>query len=533
MKSPIFISYSRREAPFVNDLVDHLEDDGFSVWLDYRSMVPGKLWAEQIEEGIRGADVILLVVSDAAMGSKWVEKEWRSMLTYGKRVILILFEANDLPPELEGFEWVDFRGNHRKALAELYSQLEQAQAEETPPPEKGFRVPGIVWAAFALSLGVAAFSLPTLWTGLTAMYLLPLPYRILRRDFDYARVQASLFLLPLAFLVTSDLFANDIELDNLMYALTFISVIPAGALWLLLRSPGMQRWGKPEASRPRFANPAAPDETAPRPVDFMVEHAPEDAAAAADIAAALEAHGHRRVGAPAEAETVLTLVSTYNTATAADPQKQVVIPVVLDNTLEIAPNLQKVQWIDYRRGLANLGALAKLLPDPARMLKALGIMPAGNQVVMPAVVQALVYFLGLLGIANLAGWVPYFIQFADDIAYTPGLGGTLLLFAVLLAAFLGLVVAGMRALIRRRGRLASWWGLLAVFALLGILLYVQLDTSFFIEDMILLDLENDFRGLTGTIGLDLYTYGGILLAAFAAFRRHDLRRWLPVRRKTT
>lgn len=141
MKPSIFISYSRREAPFVNDLTDRLEDGGYSVWLDYRSMVPGKPWAEQIEEGIRQSEIILLVVSDAAMGSKWVEKEWRSMLRYGKRVILILFEANELPPELEGFEWVDFRGNHRKALAELMSQLDQPQAEETPPPQKAFASP--------------------------------------------------------------------------------------------------------------------------------------------------------------------------------------------------------------------------------------------------------------------------------------------------------------------------------------------------------------------------------------------------------
>jgi hypothetical protein len=361
--------------------------------------------------------------------------------------------------------------------------------------------------------------------------LLPLPYRILKRDFDYARVQAALFLLPLAFLVTSDLVAVDAELDWLMYDLAYFSVIPALGLWLLLRSPGMQRWGRPEASRPRFANPFKPDDAAPKPVKFALEHAAEDTHAAADIAAALEAHGHQRVAAPPAADTVLTLVSTYNTVTAADPQKQPVIPVVLDNTLEIQPDLQKMQWIDYRRGLTNLEALARLLPDPARMLKALGIMPTGNQVVMPAVVQALVYFLGLLGVINLAGWIPYFIQFADDIAYTPGLGGALLLFAALMAAFLLLVTASMRALLRRRGRLASWWGLLTVFALLGILLYVQMDTSFFIEDMIELDLENDLRGLTGLIGFDLFTYGGLLLAAFVALKRQDLRRWLPARGK--
>ncbi|TAK12643.1 MAG: toll/interleukin-1 receptor domain-containing protein [Anaerolineae bacterium] len=531
MKPKIFFSYSRREAPFVNDLTDQLEDNGYPVWLDYRSMAPGKPWAEQIEAGIRESDVILLVVSDAAMASKWVEKEWRSMLTYNKRVILILFEANALPPELEGFEWVDFRGNYKKALAELFSQLDTPQKEETKPPAQGFKVPAIVWAAFALSVLVALFSLPTIWTVITALYLLPLPYRILKRDFDYARVQASLFLLPLAFLVTSDLFATDAELDWLMYDLAYLSVLPAAALWLVLRSRGMQRWGKPEASRPRFANPATPPEAPPQPVKFLVEHAPEDGRAAKTLAAALVRHGHMPVEAHTGADTVLTVVSTYNKVTAADPQRKVVIPIVLDNTLEIDPNLQKMQWIDFRRGLTNLDALAKLLCTPTEMLKALGIMPTGNQMVMPAVMQYMVYFLGLLGLANVAGWVPYFIQFADDIAYTPGLGGMLFLFAVLMAVFLWLVVAAIRALTSRRGRLASIWGIVAVFALLGIILFIQLDTSFVFEEMIALDLDNDMRGMTGGIGFELYSYGTVALAVFAFIKRQDLLHWLPLRRK--
>src|SRR4030095_4133177 len=98
MSSPtVFISYSRREAPFVDILLDALEDDGVNVWVDYRSLVPGKPWLDQILDGIRLADVFLLVASKEAMTSPNVKLEYKHALEQGKRIILILFQAAELP----------------------------------------------------------------------------------------------------------------------------------------------------------------------------------------------------------------------------------------------------------------------------------------------------------------------------------------------------------------------------------------------------------------------------------------------------
>ena len=61
MKPSVFMSYSRREVPFVNNLVDDLENNDYDIWLDYRSMIPGTPWAEQINKGIEDSEVIILV----------------------------------------------------------------------------------------------------------------------------------------------------------------------------------------------------------------------------------------------------------------------------------------------------------------------------------------------------------------------------------------------------------------------------------------------------------------------------------------
>ncbi len=59
----IFMSYSRRELGFVDDLVKKLEGENYNVWLDYRALIPGSPWNVQIDKGLKESDTVLLVVS--------------------------------------------------------------------------------------------------------------------------------------------------------------------------------------------------------------------------------------------------------------------------------------------------------------------------------------------------------------------------------------------------------------------------------------------------------------------------------------
>ena len=136
MTEKIFMSYSRRELGFVDDLVSKLESK-YNVWLDYRVLIPGTPWAGQIEKGLKEADTVLLVVSKASLASEFVALEWRHFLETNKRVILLIFEAVDVPTELEKYEWVDFRGNYKAGLKELLVQIEQpVQKEPEAEPKK-------------------------------------------------------------------------------------------------------------------------------------------------------------------------------------------------------------------------------------------------------------------------------------------------------------------------------------------------------------------------------------------------------------
>ena len=48
MTKNIFMSYSRRKLGFFDETVKKLEGQGYNVWLDYRTLIPGSPWAVQL-----------------------------------------------------------------------------------------------------------------------------------------------------------------------------------------------------------------------------------------------------------------------------------------------------------------------------------------------------------------------------------------------------------------------------------------------------------------------------------------------------
>jgi hypothetical protein len=90
MPPSIFISYSRQEAPFVDNLLDHLEDLNLRVWVDYHSLIPARPWVDEIARGIEEANVVLLVVSKASMRSDYTVAELLTAFQLKKRIILII-----------------------------------------------------------------------------------------------------------------------------------------------------------------------------------------------------------------------------------------------------------------------------------------------------------------------------------------------------------------------------------------------------------------------------------------------------------
>ena len=90
---PIFISYAREDGgEFAGTLHQRLAALGFAIWRDTASMRGGEKWWLQITKAIEGAAAMLLVLTNAALRSPTVRKEWVHARSTGTKILPVTRE---------------------------------------------------------------------------------------------------------------------------------------------------------------------------------------------------------------------------------------------------------------------------------------------------------------------------------------------------------------------------------------------------------------------------------------------------------
>jgi hypothetical protein len=532
MSQNLFISYSRYQTPFIDRLAVELEKVGHTLWLDYRSLVPAKPWFDQIKAGVVGSDAFLLVVSQGSILSPNVEPEWRLALEHKERVILLIFEAVPLPPELQNCEWVDFRVNFKKSVSELKQKLgTEPAAPATPAPQSGFKVPKRFWLALVLSVVLLFTSLPVWWTVIVPLLLIPLPWQIFKRNYMYSRIGPLLTIFPILLWFMWMSFSDPDDVLNFIAVFIakwgWVATIASWSLLGLIMLSGMQLRMRPEAARVRFANPLVPEKQKPRSVLFTIDHAPEDERYAVHMTRRLQKYGHR-LATPEEApEAVFVLISTYKKSTQYDPEQQSVFPVLLQVVGDIDEKLQRIQWIDFRKGTKNIDKVALLLPEPEKMLKALAAAPTGSQEIMPVGVNVLQYYFLLVGILGAGSLIIDTLAFY--LLYIHGQVPPDYITAdrFILAAFNGIFLilsaaSGVRVLRARSGG-AAIYPLFVIIAFVSVVFFSNVATIAVVVD----DIATS--GDMSSTGFVVFPITTILLVLFLFFRWREVYNWFPRR----
>jgi hypothetical protein len=70
-----FISYSRRNATFVNQLYKYLANAGVKCWFDKKRLTAGEHYRSRIKDAIKEFDRVLVIMSKDALNSLEVEQE--------------------------------------------------------------------------------------------------------------------------------------------------------------------------------------------------------------------------------------------------------------------------------------------------------------------------------------------------------------------------------------------------------------------------------------------------------------------------
>ncbi|KAB2854576.1 MAG: toll/interleukin-1 receptor domain-containing protein, partial [Anaerolineae bacterium] len=105
--SHIFVSYSRRNLTFVTQLVKDLQQAGLAVWFDQISIQPGDIWEAAIEQGLKEAIAVVVVISPDSMASEYVRKEVNFAQESDQLILPVLYQSAPLFLNLQTIQWVD------------------------------------------------------------------------------------------------------------------------------------------------------------------------------------------------------------------------------------------------------------------------------------------------------------------------------------------------------------------------------------------------------------------------------------------
>ncbi len=120
----VFVSHSSNDKTFVDRLVDDLAKRKIPVWYDRFDVRIGDSIPNRINDGIATARYFLIVLSPAAIVSRWVREELNAALVRqinlgGTFLLPLLYEDCEIPPLLAHRRFADFRADYASGLAEL------------------------------------------------------------------------------------------------------------------------------------------------------------------------------------------------------------------------------------------------------------------------------------------------------------------------------------------------------------------------------------------------------------------------------
>jgi len=133
----IFINYKQGAEPD-HDFARHLEKalavSGHRVFRDESQMRAGDVWADKLLRQLDSCGVVISLISDAAMQSKWVLNEIDRAIEKKKHVIPIMLEpiSQDLMftayrPRLGDRHYISYSGDVQGVMAEVMRSLDKAR----------------------------------------------------------------------------------------------------------------------------------------------------------------------------------------------------------------------------------------------------------------------------------------------------------------------------------------------------------------------------------------------------------------------
>ena len=149
-KLKVFISYSRADIGFADELDAGLQVMGFATSLDRHSIVEGEDWKKRLGGLIADADTVVFVISPDSAGSPVCQWEIDEAVRLSKRILPVLWRPTGtipVPEKLAALNYVRF-DEARSFMAGLKALTRALETAARLAPALASAHDGIAWAAF-------------------------------------------------------------------------------------------------------------------------------------------------------------------------------------------------------------------------------------------------------------------------------------------------------------------------------------------------------------------------------------------------
>ena len=132
-KAKVFISYSRKDSAFAENLRDALITSGFEAYLDQHDIAPGEPWQERLSGLIATADTVVFCLSPNFVASPICDWEVNEAERLGKRLLpVVAANTSDdaVPQRLKRLNYIfvqgttEFDGGLDNLIAALETDIE-------------------------------------------------------------------------------------------------------------------------------------------------------------------------------------------------------------------------------------------------------------------------------------------------------------------------------------------------------------------------------------------------------------------------
>ena len=108
----VFISYSRKDLTFVEQLASDLKKSGLDVWYDVSGIAGGDRWRSEIENALRNSQYVLVVLSPDSINSEWVEREFLFSSNLKRKIIPLMYRPCELPLNYVNLNFINVQGDN-------------------------------------------------------------------------------------------------------------------------------------------------------------------------------------------------------------------------------------------------------------------------------------------------------------------------------------------------------------------------------------------------------------------------------------